>query len=84
MPDVFHWLGVTRIDRFISMSNMKYDALVQQGIEIVERVPIPEDMVPDDARVEMEAKKAAGYFCHEAPPDASDLADTRGRNLHDY
>jgi hypothetical protein len=28
MPDVLHWLGITRIDRFVSMSNMKYDALV--------------------------------------------------------
>jgi GTP cyclohydrolase II len=27
MPDVLHWLGVTRIDRMISMSNMKYDAI---------------------------------------------------------
>ena len=26
MPDVLHWLGITRIDRFVSMSNMKYDA----------------------------------------------------------
>ena len=41
MPDVLHWLGITRIDRFVSMSNMKYDALVAGGIEIGERVPIP-------------------------------------------
>src|SRR5215470_10110843 len=27
MPDVLHWLGITRIDRFVSMSNMKYDAI---------------------------------------------------------
>ena len=38
MPDVIHWLGLKRIDRFVSMSDMKYDALVGQGIEIVERV----------------------------------------------
>ena len=25
MPDVLHWLGITRIDRFVSMSDMKYD-----------------------------------------------------------
>ena len=30
------------------------------GIEIGERVPIPDDLVPPDASVEMEAKKAAG------------------------
>ena len=62
MPDVLHWLGVTRIDRFVSMSNMKYDALTGSGIEIGERVPIPDELIPDDAKVEMEAKKAAGYF----------------------
>ena len=47
------------------MSDMKYDALVGQGIEIVERVPIPDELVPADAQVEMEAKKAAGYFTPE-------------------
>ena len=62
MPDVLHWLGITRIDRFVSMSNMKYDALIGSGIEIGERVPIPDELIPDDAQVEMEAKKAAGYF----------------------
>ncbi len=41
MPDVLHWLGIRRIDRLMSMSNMKYDAIVGSGIEVVERVPIP-------------------------------------------
>ena len=41
MPDVLNWLGVSRIDRLVSMSNVKYDAMVRQGIDIVERVPIP-------------------------------------------
>ena len=41
-----HWLGLRRIDRFVSMSDMKYDALVGQGVEIVERVPIPDELVP--------------------------------------
>lgn len=84
MPDPLHWLGITRIDRFVSMSNMKYDAIVRQGIEIVERVPIPDELVPDDAKVEMEAKKAAGYYTEGAVPQAEDLASTRGRTLTDY
>ncbi|MEI9924007.1 MAG: hypothetical protein WDN50_11265 [Bradyrhizobium sp.] len=25
MPDVIHWLGLKRIDRFVSMSDMKHD-----------------------------------------------------------
>jgi len=36
MPDALHWLGVTRIDKFISMSDMKYNAIVKTGIKIVE------------------------------------------------
>jgi len=66
MPDVLHWLGVTRIDRLVSMSNLKYDALVASGIEIGERVPLPAELVPKDASVEIEAKKAAGYFSGES------------------
>src|SRR5438045_6308169 len=34
MPDVIHWLGLRRIDRFVSMSDLKYDSLVSQGVEI--------------------------------------------------
>ena len=71
MPDVLHWLGIRRIDRLMSMSNMKYDAIVGSGIEVVERVPIPAELVPPDAQVEIEAKKAAGYYTPEGPPDAS-------------
>jgi GTP cyclohydrolase II len=81
MPDVIHWLGIRRIDRFVSMSNMKHDALTAGGIEIGERVPIPDDMVPADASVEMEAKKAAGYFTPDGAPTADQLRDTVGRDL---
>ena len=80
MPDVFHWLGITRIDRWASMSDMKHGALVEQGIEVVERVPIPDDLIPRDARVEMDAKKAAGYFSNDAPP-AEGLPLRKGRGL---
>jgi GTP cyclohydrolase II len=81
MPDALHWLGITKIDRLVSMSNMKYDAMVRSGIKIVERIPIPEDMIPEDARVEMDAKKAAGYFTPEGSPDEAELAKTKGRGL---
>jgi GTP cyclohydrolase II len=80
MPDVFHWLGIKRIDRWASMSNMKHGALVEQGIEVVERVPIPDELIPADAQVEMDAKKAAGYFSTYTP-DADELAQTKGRGL---
>ena len=84
MSDTLHWLGITRIDRFVSMSNMKYDAIVRLGIEIGERVSIPDELIPEDARVEMEAKKAAGYFTEETAPGADDLARTKGRGLSEY
>ncbi|WP_420392780.1 GTP cyclohydrolase II [Acuticoccus sp.] len=79
MPDALHWLGITRIDRFVSMSNMKYDAIVASGIAVGERVPIPDELVPADATVEIEAKKAAGYY---APAGrAGDLGKVKGRRL---
>jgi GTP cyclohydrolase II len=81
MPDVLHWLGIRRIDRLMSMSNMKYDAIVASGIEVVERVPIPPELVPPDASVEIEAKKAAGYYTPEGRPDESALRETVGRSL---
>jgi GTP cyclohydrolase II len=84
MPDVLNWLGVTRIDRFISMSNMKFDAIVGQGIEIVNRIAIPEDSIPPDAKVEMDAKKAAGYFTEGDVPSQDDLKESHGRGLEDY
>jgi GTP cyclohydrolase II len=84
MPDVLHWLGIRRIDRFVSMSNMKYDAIVGSGIEIIERVPIPDELIPPDASVEMEAKKAAGYYAPDGAPTRDDLRDTVGRPLERY
>ncbi len=81
MPDVLHWLGITRIDRFISMSNMKHDAITRSGIEIGERVPIPEDLIPMDAKVEIEAKKAAGYYTDGEVLTETGLAEIKGRSL---
>ena len=83
MPDVLHWLGVTRIDRMVSMSNMKYEAITQAGIEIVERIPIPDELVPSDAQVEIEAKKAAGYYTTTDVLDENSLAQVKGRSLTD-
>jgi GTP cyclohydrolase II len=80
MPDVIHWLGLARIDRFVSMSDMKYEALVGQGIDIVERVPIPDELIPADAHVEIAAKKAAGYYTPE-PPKPEALRGSVGRTL---
>jgi GTP cyclohydrolase II len=81
MPDVIHWLGLRRIDRFVSMSDMKHDALIKQGIEIVERIAIPDELVPANAQVEIAAKKAAGYFTPALAPQHVDLAKSDNRLL---
>ena len=81
MPDCLHWLGITRIDRFVSMSNMKHDALTRSGIEIGERVRIPDELVPADAKVEMDAKMAAGYYTAGEVVDEGRLESTKGRTL---
>lgn len=81
MPDVLHWLGISRIDRFVSMSNMKYNAIVNSGIEVVQRIAIPEELIPADAQVEITAKQAAGYYTEGKIPDAVTLTQVKGRNF---
>lgn len=80
MPDILHWLGITKIDRMLSMSNMKYDAIVNSGIEIVERVEIPNHLLPADSRVEIDAKIAAGYFTNGHIYTNDELKNIHGRN----
>ncbi len=81
MPDVLQWFGVQRIHNLHSMSNMKYDAIVGSGIEIDNRLSLPDELIPDDAQVEIEAKKAAGYFSDDAAKDDAALRDVLGREL---
>jgi GTP cyclohydrolase II len=81
MPDVLHWLGITKIDRFVSMSDMKYKAIVDSGIQIARRIPLPDERIPPEAYVEINAKKAAGYYTEGPVPDARDLAKPLGRSL---
>ena len=81
MPDVLHWLGVRKIHRLVSMSNDKFDAITASGIEVGERVKIPDALVPADARVEIEAKIAAGYFTDGQVPGELQLAAVKGRGL---
>ena len=81
MPDPLHFLGVTKIHNFISMSDVKYTAIVNTGIEIVNRVEIPKELVPDDAQVEITAKVYHGYNAGEAYAniDKNELKKTVGR-----
>jgi len=80
MPDVLSWLGITNIDRFVSMSNLKYEAITNQGITIKKQVSIPDDLIPVDAMVEINAKKAAGYFS-DCILGKEDLENNKGRDI---
>ncbi|KAF8799111.1 hypothetical protein BYT27DRAFT_7227989 [Phlegmacium glaucopus] len=79
MPDIVHWLGITKIDNMVSMSDMKYDAIVKSGILIKKRYDLPDHLIPPDSRVEIDAKIAAGYFSSGKQITEADLFKTVGR-----
>ena len=80
---VLHFLGLRKIHNLHSMSNMKYDAIVNSGIEVENRISIPEELIPRDAQVEIEAKKAAGYFTKEKPKSREELRKVKGRKIEE-
>ena len=75
---------VTSYIEIVPTDTVKYDAITGSGIEVVERVPIPEELVPPDAQVEIEAKKAAGYYTPEGGPDGASLDKVKGRDLEKF
>jgi len=79
MPDVLNWLGLNRIDWLLSMSNEKYQAIVNAGIQVMQRVALPEMFVPKAAFVEMNAKIASGYHTDTLKSDEviKELQDLR-------
>jgi GTP cyclohydrolase II len=81
MPDILHFFGISKIHNLHSMSNMKYDAIVGSGIQVVNRISIPDNLIPKDAAVEMEAKKAAGYFTEEKTKSGDELKKVKGRAI---
>lgn len=62
---------------------MKHDAIVEQGIPIDERVPIPDDLIPEDSRVEIDAKIHAGYFTTGKVMNMAELNEVHGRAWED-
>lgn len=85
MPDCLHWLGITKIHRFISMSDMKYNAITESGIKIIERVEIPPELIPKDAQVEIAAKVAVGYHGGQTYHHTmDDLKNVKGRATKEY
>lgn len=64
------------------MSDMKYNAIVNTGIKIVNRIEIPQELVPTDAQVEITAKVFHGYNAGEAYKGIgeAELNKTKGRD----
>jgi hypothetical protein len=67
----------------VSMSDMKHDAIVNQGIKIHERVEIPDELIPSDSVVEIQAKIAAGYYTGGEKVTNEALANITGRGWND-
>jgi len=63
------------------MSSDKYEAITGSGIEVLERIPIPDGLVPADAQVEIQAKMAAGYYSDSNTLKVSPPSEVRGRDL---
>ncbi|MBC7753874.1 MAG: GTP cyclohydrolase II [Moraxellaceae bacterium] len=83
MPDILQFFGIQKIHNLHSMSNMKYEAIVKSGIEVVNRISIPDGLIPGDASVEMEAKKAAGYFHQDGALNKNELKNIKGRKIEE-
>lgn len=83
MPDPLQWLGIKVIHNMHSMSNMKYDAIIKSGIQVINRIAIPNELIPQDAQVEIEAKKAAGYFSNEVIKRGDIIKKVTGRKIED-
>jgi len=70
MPDVLHWLGIKKVDKMVSMSDMKYDAIVKSGIPIWKRYDIPGELLPWYCYWAHETEFSAFLLDHLIPPDS--------------
>ena len=60
-PDILLLLGIERVDWLLSMSNDKYNGMMSAGMQVIQRVSLPDDLVPSSATIEIAAKVASGY-----------------------
>lgn len=60
--DFLHWLGIKTIDKFVSMSDQKYSAIINAGINIKNRIELPGTKIPSESYPEIKAKIMSGYF----------------------
>eukprot|EP00299_Pterocystis_sp_00344_P017498 c8762_g1_i1.p1 GENE.c8762_g1_i1~~c8762_g1_i1.p1 ORF type:complete len:773 (-),score=179.04 c8762_g1_i1:48-2366(-) len=83
MPDVLLWLGVRRIKWLLSMSSDKYNAIIGAGIEVLQRVSLPNEYVPRDALVEITAKVSAGYHVEAMDNESLQASLSRLQSIRD-
>lgn len=83
MPDALAWLGVRKIDSLVSMSDMKYDAIVRAGISVRRRYELPAELIPANGQVEIAAKIAAGYYSSQPALSAEGLSHVIGRPVEE-
>jgi hypothetical protein len=62
---------------------VKHEAITKSGITIGQRIKIPDELIPKDARVEIEAKVAAGYYTEGSIPPPEMLAKVTGRGFEE-
>jgi hypothetical protein len=63
------------------MSNLKYDAIVGAGIEVGERVQIPDDLIPPMRASRWTRRRRQATFTRSARADAARLGRRKGRGL---
>ena len=77
------WTGGTQVSGhqggILSAIHLKVDLHDPKAVSLL-GYTIPDGLIPSDARVEMDAKKAAGYFTSDMPA-AEDLTLPKGRAL---
>jgi len=75
---VLHWLA-SRASTAVSMTNMKFAPAGRAGHKYRRsRSDYRPSVVPADAQVEIDAKKAAGYYAPEGAPKADELKRAKG------
>ncbi len=60
-PDPFRWLNANTIHHWFSESPHKREWMERGGITFVHQIALPAERIPDEAKVEMDAKRTSGY-----------------------
>ena len=81
MPDVFHWLGIRRIDRWVSMSNMKPARCAPRASRSSSRSRSRTGWCRSTRRSRSRRKRPPGISRPTGAPSRDELRRTKGRGL---